>query len=283
MFFDILIEWLKIKLTIYLLLAVILGQFAYMFMSKGHESAVMNQFVLGESCDEAIEALPDPLKMPRTILLPLAGDIDSMVTTVLSSRLKENGRYTLIEPSTLNKIKKEFNFSDPITTLEEAHRFGRAMGVERVFFGEVTNFTQGEDNAHVEFLLRGTDTSIEHPNSIFMGTYGKNIRTDYLSLPFLRAHVRDSSAGNRLVIWVLTTLALPFLTYFLVKVIIQTESNAAILLLLSGYTLFDGLLAYVLMGMGTLTLPMAFVLIFSIVLSGFYNHRVCTAIKDYEG
>lgn len=91
------------------------------------------------------------------------------------------------------------------------------------------------------------------------------------------------SVGSKLVIWLLFVLVLPFLTIPLIRRVLREDSNAAIFLILSGYTALDTLAAWLLMGGGDLGIWPALLLIAGAAAAGLYNYVACAAIRKYGG
>ncbi len=80
------------------------------------------------------------------------------------------------------------------------------------------------------------------------GPYTETYRLSSWNLDYLGYSIRQTSAWMRLLIWLLVAGLLPVVTGMLIKKVVAMEKNAANALLLIGYTVFDAVLAFILMG-----------------------------------
>ncbi|MHC5035708.1 MAG: hypothetical protein ACYTHM_00195 [Planctomycetota bacterium] len=153
-----------------------------------------------------------------------------------------------------------------------------AAGVQG-FVGGKVDFT--EDSPKEERLALTLYATDAEGKRIWSETYEESIRKSLLDMEYYRIKLDEIGVGWKLLMWLVFTLALPVLTFFIPVKVMKSESNGAILAALVGYTVLDGVVVLALMGFMIGGFFSFLVLLIALTLSAVYNYGIFTEIKDF--
>jgi len=230
-------------------------------------------------CSQAAKDLPKKGGGQSLAVLSFAGDGTGYVTRLLRDKIEAVGEYRLLEDSFFRKLLREFGNEDvAVSLLTDAVATARKVGVDLVVFGEIPEFTAGEDRATFKLEVRMAER--ESGQAIFARSYSDRIGGSTEVNSYWRARLADSSKGRRIFIWVAFTLLLPLASVPLIRCLTAASSNMINLLMLLGYTLVDMLVALLLTGFWIPTLWTAGILLLALGASSYYNYRVASFIEE---
>lgn len=144
--------------------------------------------------------------------------------------------------------------------------------------------------AHVEFLEDSPreerlDITFYATNvdgrEVFRERYTRIIAKSVFDLEYYRLSLAEMGLGWRLLIWIVITLCLPVVTWFVPVRVMKKESNGAILGALAAYTALDGVAALALMGFAVTGFLSFLALVLALGLGGVYNYGMFTEIRDF--
>lgn len=274
-------ELLFRRLVALFLLVLVVVEGYLLVRPGGDELGFLRRALADRACAEIVEDLPRQNGVYSLAVLPLAGDPDGFVTAKLRDTVRSSGKYELMDDSFFHKIWRELGRRDvPVADFDGAMTAARKAGVDFALFGEIVEFETTENRAALKLNLRLADRSARQ--AVFARTYERAEGGGALSSAYWRAHVADSSKGQRLLIWVLVVLLLPILTAPLIRRVTEEESNAWNLALLVIYTAIDTGLAFALTGFWVPGLTTALVLIGALLVSAYYNYRIASLIEELE-
>jgi hypothetical protein len=109
--------------------------------------------------------------------------------------------------------------------------------------------------------------------------FSRNISSRF-SLTYLAAAMNQSSGWWRLVIWLLVTGALPWVTYRIAVEVLSKEKNLYNAILLGSYTLTSLLVGLILIGFYFFSFWLGLLIVLGIVFAGFYSFIALEKIEE---
>jgi len=147
------------------------------------------------------------------------------------------------------------------------------------FVGAEVNFIEdssSEERLDLTIFVKDLDGK-----QLFRETYTESMKKSLFDLEYYRIKIAEIGMGWKLLMWLVFTLALPVVTFFVPAKAMKTESNGVIMGSLVGYTVADGFMALALMGFAVGGILSFFLLLVSLGLAGVYNYGIFTEIKDF--
>ncbi|MHC4777870.1 MAG: hypothetical protein ACYTFG_04745 [Planctomycetota bacterium] len=167
---------------------------------------------------------------------------------------------------------------DPPTPDEKIRETVKAAGMDGFVWGKVHFVEDSASEERLELTLFATDVT---GKKVFESEYSEAMNKSLFDLEYYRIKLSEMGMGWKLLIWLVFTLGLPVVTFFVPAKVLKLDSNGAVLAALVGYTVVDGLVAIALMGFAVSGILSFFVLLVSLVLAGVYNYGIFTEIKDF--
>lgn len=191
----------------------------------------------------------------RLVVVPFESDSTGYVTDRLRQRIEESGIFELVDRPLDEKLRQKLNLP-----LESAGGVSRAVGqargmkAEAVVFGSVAVLESLEGEGHL--ALEVGMALVEADRVLLKKTYEKTHRS-ILGLPRSLSETTGRFSGTqRFLGWALLVLLLPMVTINFIRATVRKESNSSNGATLGIYTLVDGVMAYLLLGVSlTLWLP----------------------------
>jgi len=198
------------------------------------------QEAVDAACRDVPRALPRPQRALRpTLVLPLEGDRELLVTQGVRRALERDGGYRPVDKGKVRELMDElFDMAgvprQDVTDAATALSIAKTAGAEVVMFGRVQRLEQGDGQAAVSFSLRAFELGSEQP---------------LLADDFPAARPAESSPGQTLHwAWMLGVLAVavlwPLLTIPVMARVLKMESNAATLLTILAVTAVPAVVAW---------------------------------------
>lgn len=266
-------------------------------------------------CWKAAKSIPENLPGLRKLaVLRLAGrDTDGFVTRELAARIQRLGHYDVLHQTLLGNAMKELGIPESsVDTLSDAVSKGRKLGVSGVVFGEVEKFSSDEKSAtvHLKITVARSDLDpekLQQPNPTFpkdRQPFTKSFRLSVnvdteddkaeeqdgvdifaqapptpVSGAGLTHAIRSTPTPTRFILWFAFALFLPLLCIPAIKHFLEQESNAVNFAILAALTVADLAVAYVLLGLATLTWLPVLLLVGALAAGGAYNVWLCSTVE----
>jgi hypothetical protein len=231
-------------------------------------------------CWQAAKGIPAELPgITKVAVLRLDGrDADGSVTAKLAECIQRVGRYEVLHDSFVGNLMKELGIdAKPVSTLAEAAKAGKRMGVSGVVFGEVAELASDEASASIRLDLRVAN--VERGDSAFGESFAAKEPPSAASVAGVQRSIRASSVVKRLLIWLAFAALVPIILIPIIKHFLEQESNAVNFALLVALTLADLALAYVLCGLAVFEWLPAALLVGSVIAGGAYNYWLCETVE----
>jgi hypothetical protein len=199
------------------------------------------QEAVDAACLDVPRSLPRPQRALRpTLVLPLDGDRELLVTQGIRRALEQDGGYRPVDKGKARELLDElFDLAgvprQDVTDADTALGMAKAAGAEVVLFGQVERLELRDGQAAVSFSLRAFELGSEQP--LLVGN-------------FPAAPPAESSAAETPPAWgwMLGVLAVavfwPLLTIPVMARVLRMESNAATLMTIVGVTAVPALVAW---------------------------------------
>ena len=192
------------------------------------------------ACSGVPSALPRPERALRpTLVLPLAGDRESLVTDTVRQVLNADGRYRPVDPGLVQRLVDEF-FElagaprQPVSDAGSAVRIARSAGAEVAIFGRVERLQLHDHHAEVAFWLEAVE--VESEQSLLADTFS--------SQPPTMPSVTSPSTWPQWLGALAIALLWPLLTVPVMTRVLQMESNLATLLTIAAITAVPAVIAW---------------------------------------
>ncbi|MHC4599621.1 MAG: hypothetical protein ACYS47_11500 [Planctomycetota bacterium] len=238
-----------------------------------------------------------PKEYFRAVLLPFGGDntahhvrkiVKSEIVREKHLFLQDLEEVTEEEEDSEGWTKKVTNYvkkligesvgSEVLKKEEKIHKAAKAAKMHGLVTGDVDFNRELAGEARLDLTLVATDAE---GKQVFKKTYTERMRKSLFDLEYYRIKVGEMGVGWKLLIWVVLTLGLPVVTFFIPAKAMKSDSNGAILAALVGYTVADGIAAMALMGFAISGFFSFLILLVALVLAGIYNYGIFTEIKDF--
>jgi len=240
----------------------------------------LQQAVADRVCWDAAEAIPPELPgVTKIAVVRLGGhDANGFVSEALAKCIQRKGRYEVLHETFVGNLMRELGIdTKPVTTLDEAVKAGKKMGVSGVVFGEVAEFTRDKVSSAIRLDLRLA--KVDTGEAVFAESFAAREPPVAASVAGVSHAIRASSAIKRILIWLAAAAIMPLLLIPPIKHFLEQESNALNFALLAGLTLFDLALAFVLIGLVLFQWLPALLLVASAVGGGVYNYWLLSTIE----
>lgn len=262
---------------------VIIGILLLVFIWRGYsffrhprsEGDALEKQAIQKLCGDVVRELD--VEVGRKVhLMRFAGDSGGLVRNCLRDELRNSGKFRtteLVLPQELADIISGKNATGTVLRAVEIPKPLEAVIVGYAKVGRVSrkvakatatfDVVRFADLGEKDWLIKGPRQATV--TSVATQTASRNDR-------------EGASIWSRLLLWSLFVLLLPGVTFFIVRWVIERESNLASLLLLAGYTAADFLLALFLVGFSVGSVGVAILLFLAFVTSGLYNYLICEVI-----
>jgi len=161
---------------------------------------------------------------------------------------------------------------------EKIKEAAKAAKMNGWLWGKVDFEENSTEEERFELTLIATDVE---GKQVFKETYVERMKKSLFDIEYYRIKLSEMGMGWKLLIWLVCTLGLPVVTFFVPAKVLKMDSNGAILGALVAYTVVDGAVALALMGFAVSGVLSFLVLLVSLVLAGVYNYGIFTEIKDF--
>jgi hypothetical protein len=269
------------KLLLLAGLAAVVWQGWTVVRPKPWQPSALEKAVTEAVCWQAAKALAakELAGIEKIAVLRLGGrDTGGRVTSQLADCIHRTGPVEVLHESFVNNLMKELGIADkPVTTLAEAAQAGKKMGVSGVVFGDVAELTSDDRSASVRLNLRLANVAKEE--AVFAESFAAKEPPSAASVKGVRYAIQATSPVKRLLIWLAFAAILPILLIPLLKGFLAQESNAVNFGLLTGLTLADLLLAFLLCGLIAVDWVPALLLVGAAGASGVYNYWLCCTVE----
>ncbi|KPK47666.1 MAG: hypothetical protein AMK72_08125 [Planctomycetes bacterium SM23_25] len=226
--------------------------------------------VAEEACWQAVEKLPEVPTAGHVAVLRLAGDGTQEVTKRLRELIERTGTYEQPEPGILDRVMEELKIGErEVGTLEDALAAARFVRTPYALFGRIHEFTSDRDAGRIRMELTLADVGRAK-------AVGQPI---IVAVPDPEARMRWILGLVRVAVWVLVTALLPVVTLPRVRRILETESNAKILLGLLAYSCAAGVLALGLKGFSVSGWLWGVLLLGAVLLAFLYTYLVFSLVE----
>lgn len=230
------------------------------------------------ACGRVPSALPRPERALRpTLVLPLAGDRESLVTDAVRQVLNADGRYRPVDPGLVQRLLDEF-FElagaprQPVSDAGSAMRIARSAGAEVAIFGRVERLQLHDQHAEVAFWLEAVDVEREQP--LLADTFS--------SQPPEMPPATSSPTWPRWLGALAVALLWPPLTVPVMARVLRMESNLATLLTIAAVTAVPAVIAWPLIfnaDMGTWRVVLFTV---GLLLTAFWSALVMSWVVEHN-
>ena len=236
------------------------------------------QEAVDAACRDVPRALPRPQRALRpTLVLPLEGDRELLVTQGVRRALERDGGYRPVDKGKVRELMDElFDMAgvprQDVTDAATALSIAKTAGAEVVMFGRVQRLELGDGQAAVSFSLRAFELGSEQP---------------LLADDFPAARPAESSPGQTLHwAWILGVLAVallwPLLTIPVMARVLKMESNAATLLTILAVTAVPAVVAWPLFSGTTVVVWRVAVFALMLLLVGLWSALVMSWVAARE-
>ncbi len=224
--------------------------------------------------DWARQALDD-IRTNRTgftkaTFLHFANDPSDLVSDTLRGALEQAGYLHFTQPDVLEKAQRllELEVSSP-ASLQEAFDLTRNAAVSLIVFGRVLSFEGTPD--HAEFIVEMKLADPAARRVVFERTYQRHWQPSPVEPAAVQHWVGRGPGSRRFLAWAVLVLLLPVFAMSFLRATVRRESNRANLGALLLFTGIDGLLALLLIGLGSLTPGGALAAFACLAAAAFYN------------
>ena len=223
----------RIRWAVFATLVVTVWQVYVHFWPQLEPMDEPREQVAQDAAWQLVDQLPSLPGQPSLLVPPLEGDEDDFVSRTFGKVVNRSGKFKVLEESAWRTIGPKVGIPPrPPTSAAEALELGRKAEAQYVLFGRIGEFRSdrslGELQTQVEIWSVKESKPLVEPIQVS----------------------KTSTSGGTLAgvlgvigVWVVSAAALPWLTFGIVRKIIDTESNSAILLGLLAYGLAGGILA----------------------------------------
>lgn len=237
------------------------------------------QETVDAACRQVPRALPRPQRALRpTLVLPLAGDRELLVTQGIRRALDQDGGYRSVDKDQARELLDElFDLVgtplQDVTDADTALEMAQAAGAEVVMLGRVERLELGDGQADVSFSLRAFELGSEQP---------------LLAGNFPAAPTVESPAAEPRLPWgwMLSVLAVavlwPLLTMPVMIRVLRMESNAATLLTILAVTAVPAVVAWPLFFATAVGAWRVVAFALAVLLVGFWSAQVMSWIAARE-
>ncbi len=262
-------------------LVLILGWQAYKtVVPKPYQLDNVRKILANQIIEDAVNKVPSFEHIEKIAILKFKGDYTNFVTHKFKEELFKTGKYNIVKDSILKRILKEFGKEEvPIYSYEEALKIGKKIGTEGVIFGEILEFLQDEKEAKMEMFIRLLDLNNE--KAVFIDSFSGRLPKNVTSFNYMKARIKDTALGMRIVFWILFVGFLPLATFFIIKKVLEKESNLSNLILMCCYVFVNFLFAFILTGFSIDTFWAFLFILISFGLSIFYNYFIFNFFEKY--
>jgi hypothetical protein len=168
----------------------------------------------------------------RVGVVALAGDRSGEVTALLRDALLRDRRFLVEQTSIPAKILSDIASAlASASSLPEIAGAGRQIGIDLIVVGRVESISSSRDSARVDLQLSAYNTrkGAWTTRDQFRGDWQPGL------IDGLQAGVEAQPIWQRLTLWLIFVLALPWITPWFSKAIARRASNTASALLILGY------------------------------------------------
>ena len=262
---------------------VIIGILLLVFIWRGYsffhppwsEGDALERQAIQKLCGDVVRELD--VEVGRKVhLMRFAGDSGGLVRNCLRRELRNSGKFRTIEVVLPEELADIISGKNSTGTDLRAVEIPKPLEAVIVGYAKVGTVSKKVAKATAAFDvvrfadLKEKDWLIKGPRQATVASVGARTAS--------RNDRKGGSTWSRLLLWSLFVLLLPGVTFFIVRWVIERESNAASLLLLAGYTAADFLFAFFLAGFSVGSVGVVMLLALAFVTSGLYNYLTCEVI-----
>jgi len=241
------------------------------------------EYVIEKATEALADAIAGTEEKPRKLLIKrLSGDATGRITYVLKQKLQSTGRAKVLEPEFTEDAEKsirEWFFSEVrgLVKPEEAKSLAERSSADYILVAEVTNFSDSTEETLLNIQFELDDINSEEiRNGSALGKLDKTI----FSLSYLRLWMWSNSIWIRVLIWFLTTIFAPLVSYKIAWAVLAKQRNDYNTFLIAGYTFIDTLLAWILIGFTTSGFMASSLFIMALIGSGVWNFLILDELED---
>ena len=232
---------------------------------------------------EVVAELPRREDVRKLVVPPVVGDLDGRVTDLLVDAVRDDDRYEVVRPSSVeDAIKEDLKGKIPATredVLKLAKKLVAKTQADGVLYATVARDSgQKGLGAEVDLqarLIRLKDEA-EVPGGLVRSTHRIESRA---SLDYFAPFMEQVHPLWRMFLWLLFTAGLPFAAFPIVQAVTAKENNRLNALLLGGLVACDVVFGAALFGFRP-----GWFGVFVLVVAGFaafiYDFAICDKIDD---
>jgi len=228
-----------------------------------------------EAADRAVSIIVEDLRHNRgdvrsVVMLHFEGDSTGYLSDRLRSTLEQRGTLDLLDHTTVEKVRLLANLPESARiSRDTAINIAQSRKANAVLFGRINNFesTPNEVNLDLDYYL----TSATSGQTIYSGQYSNNNKARELLSNETITAVRSVPWVKRCLGWMLVVLLLPIFTIGFIRMMVARRSNTVNAFVLTIYTMFDTIMAYLLVGASLSTLLPVICFLLAVLAAFSYN------------
>lgn len=227
----------------------------------------------------------------RVAVIHFVNDPTDHLTLSLRNELSASGAFNVDSTGFVERANNLLAIrNDGMFSYEEALEYGERNELDAVIIGRVEQFELvDEKNAHLTGEVKMIDVrtknivveiDIDENSKKTFASQIKSLAIDAAGESSEEIHAL--SPALRLLIFVLATILLPIVTIALIRKVVSHNSNKENALMLFGYTFFDSVIAFFLIGGCTETIWAAVLFLFAIAAAFYYNLQIMSFALKLE-